>query len=242
MPPAPAHAPGPPAVVPPRKRREPARRQLGEPDALKEACAVCDILARLHREVADVRRPPQQRVVEHRHVDGQLGRLGHVRQRASPLASGHGDRGLARDAHLALVVDQAGHCAQEGRLPGPVRPDEADPLPPSHRRRDRVDGGTRPETHRHRAQLDHGTALGRADAAAATAFGQTDDPGHQVSPAPMPRPALRETRTTRKKGAPIHAVTTPIGTSAGAWTVRATRSVPIRKAAPPTMATGRMMR
>ena len=92
------------------------------------------------------------------------------------------------------------------------------------------------------SQLDHGAALGRADAAAATTFGQTDDPGHQVSPAPMPRPARRETRTTRKKGAPIQAVTTPIGTSAGAWTVRAMRSVPIRKAAPPTMATGRMMR
>ena len=185
---------------------------------------------------------PSKRVVEDRHVGGQLGRLGHVRQRASPLAAGHGDRGLAADAHLAAVVDQAGHHAQQGRLPGPVRPDEADPLPPPDRRRDRVDGGPPPEAHRHRAQLDHGAALGRTDAAASPAFGQTDDPGHQESPAPTPRPARRETSTTRKKGAPMQAVTTPIGTSAGAWTVRATRSVPIRKAAPPTMATGRMMR
>ena len=51
-----------------------------------------------------------------------------------------------------------------------------------------------------------------------------------------------DTRTKRKNGAPTQAVTTPMGISAGACTVRAIRSAPIRKAAPPTMATGRMMR
>ena len=40
----------------------------------------------------------------------------------------------------------------------------------------------------------------------------------------------------------MQAVTTPIGTSAGASTVRAIRSAPIRNAAPAIMETGTMIR
>ena len=54
--------------------------------------------------------------------------------------------------------------------------------------------------------------------------------------------AALQFRLAFKKGAPMPAVTTPIGTSVGACSVRATRSASTRKAAPQTIETGRTTR
>ena len=225
-----------------REGRQVPRRQLGQLEALEQAGAVREVGVGLDGEVADVRCPPEQAVVEHRHVRRQLRGLRHVGDGAGTLAPTHGRGRLPPDAHLTLVLDQAHQRPQQRGLPGAVRPDEAHPLSPPDRRRHRVDGGAAVEAHRHRVELHHGAVAGNAGAASAPAFRQADDRPETRHQDSMPRPARRDTSTTRKNGAPMQAVTTPMGTSAGDCAVRAIRSAPTRNAAPPTIATGRMMR
>ncbi len=222
------------------------RRQEAEIEPLEQATAVRDVVRRLHGEIGDVRRPPQQDVVEDRHVGRQLRRLRHVRHRPRPVAPGHRSRRPSAQAHLAVVIDQSRHRAQQRRLPCTVRADQADPLAPPDRRVHPVDHRTPVVAHRHGVELDHRRNAVTADRVrrAVPSIGQPDDgpePRHQ-DPVPMPALARRDTSTARKNGAPRHAVTTPIGTSVGDRIVRAMRSAPIRKAAPPTIETGMMMR
>ena len=119
------------------------------------------------------------------------------------------DRLVVADADLALVGHQPGDGPQQGGLARPVGP-----IRPSR------DLG---HTARRRP-----VSTGRPSRATDTARSSTL----------VMRPAWPLRRTRAKNGAPKKAVITPMGSSAGAMTVRATRSARIRKAAPPTRLSG----
>ena len=113
--------------------------------------------------------------------------------------------------HLALVMGEAGECAQRRRLPGTVRSDQRRPAARLRAKGEAPHGRDRPEPHPEVPRLDH----------------------------LAPR-AVR--RTTAKNGAPRKAVTTPIGSSDGESTVRATTSASTRNPAPATSESGKTAR
>src|ERR1022692_2622583 len=114
----------------------------------------------------------------------------------------------SRDGPAA--VHHPGYRTQQCRFPGAVRPDQADPLPGGDREADRVKRDRAAEPHPHVGYRDHAKSC----------------------------LARRDRSTNRKNGAPTAAVMTPIGTSAGAWTVLAAMSASTRNAAPPIMEAG----
>src|SRR5690606_15414229 len=66
-----------------------------------------------------------------------------------------------------------------------------------------------------------------------------DGDSHRLIPS---RSARSRRNNHRKNGAPTSAVSTPRGTSAGAASVRASRSQVVRNTAPPRTATGSILR
>src|SRR5436190_20571178 len=125
-------------------------------------------------------------------------------------ADGTGPRApiLLRDrpeSHRPAMRNDAGGGSQQRGLPGAVRPDDAEPRCGLDLDRDVV---------QHDALAEHDLELADLECHAA--------------------PSRPVRITTMKNGAPIRAVITPIGSSAGAITVRATVSARIRNAAPST--------
>ena len=118
------------------------------------------------------------------------------------------------DPDRPVVGDEAGHGSEQGGLPGAVGPDDPHPLP-----RPDLLGQVRQRRDRVVAHRDARRTRSRRDL-------------HVL------RPTRRERRTNKKNGAPTNAVTTPIGISLGASTVRAATSATMRKAAPPIIDTG----
>ena len=121
---------------------------------------------------------------------------------------------LVADLNVAAVADLAGHRPQQGGLPGAVRADQAEPLAVCGSLGDPVERDRRAVADPDVLEADHDRS----------------------------RRVRRDRSTNRKNGAPIVAVITVSGTSAGAWTVRATTSARTRNAAPPIIETGSTIR
>ena len=116
------------------------------------------------------------------------------------------------EPHLAVGAQDPGERAQHRRLAGAVRPEQRQPLAPFDRERDTVDDPGARGLDRDVGGADHG-------------------------------PTVRVVRSTSaKNGAPTKAVTTPIGSSAGASAVRATTSASTRNAAPTAIDSGTITR
>ena len=171
------------------------------------------VVARLRPEVADERCPPEQHVLERGHVVGQQRILRHVgEQRRPPRPRAQRQRDTV-DEHVAREVDEPDGGAQERRLAGAVGADQSEPSA----RRDR------------RAERLHDLAL-------AVAHGD----GRELERAHRATCRVRSRRM--KNGAPKNAVTTPIGSSAGAVSVRPGMSTRIRNAAPNAAVSGSSLR
>ena len=125
-------------------------------------------------------------------------------------------RGLSPpDGEFTGGRNQSSEGMHQGRLAGAVRPDHGNPIAGCHIEIDAVD-----------------------DVLAAEIDSEVAAPHCAVGHAET---RLRR-RTRRKNGAPIIAVTTPMGSSAGAMTVRAATSVRTRNAAPSMSDRGRSSR
>ncbi len=192
------------------QRDQAARRPRGEVETLEQLGADSTVTRRLAAEVAAVRRAPEQDIVRDLHVSGQHGVLWNEGDGAGEPALGVARRRLPVEVDDATVRDEAGDGAKQRCLPGSVGPDQPDPRAGVDSLGRVRDREHRPVPDREVVQLDHQTL----------------------------RCARFDRRTKRKNGAPMKAVTTPIGTSAGAWTVRATTSASMRNAAPPIIETG----
>src|SRR5881296_1728543 len=155
-------------------------------------------------EVTDVRAAAEEDVLGHRHPGWNLRLLGKHRHPPRELPRAEGRGVLVADADLTLERNQAGDRAQDAGFARAVGPDEGHPLPRCDRE---VEFG------------DHGHALVRDREPGQTYL------AHNAA-------ARVERSTAMKKGAPRNAVMTPIGSSAGATTVRAAVSARTRKAAP----------
>src|SRR5690606_36193082 len=117
------------------------------------------------------------------------------------------------DHHLAAVVaDDAQDRLEQRGLAGAVGPDDRQPLAARHVEPDPMQ-----------------------DLAPAEPYGEIDGVDHVAVPRVM-------RRTATKNGAPTNMVTTPMGSSAGAMTVRAIRSASTRNAAPPISDSGSTLR
>src|ERR1022692_2802360 len=177
---------------------------------VQEPCADLPVRRRFHLEVADVRSPAEQNVVATGHLRWQLRMLWYIGDQPGQLAVAKtaGPPAVQRDG--ATSVHHPAYRPQEGRLSRAVRPDQADPFPGGHCDADRVE--------RHGAAEPDPKIIDRDHAKSCL--------------------ARRDRSTNRKNGAPTAAVMTPIGTSAGAWTVLAAMSASTRNAAPPIMEAG----
>ena len=163
-------------------------------------------------EPRDVRGTAQADELAHRHPLGDHGTLRHERHHPGHGASLPLLRVDPGHVHRAARRDQAGQGVEERGLAGAVGADERDPLAGRHREVDPVQ--------------DRDPVAGHAEVAA----GHGGGGGHRCP--------LLLLRTRRKNGAPIAAVTTPIGSSAGDIAVRATTSVRTRNAAPTSSDSG----
>ncbi len=161
-------------------------------------------------EVAQVRGAAEQHVLLDGHVRRQHRRLRQVRDQPGAAAAAHAAKVGAVEQHGAAVPHQPGHRAQQGGLARPVRPDQGEPAAGADRER-------HPAQHRDPVQV-HGEIL-------------HGDGAHV-------RIALVERRIQTNTGEPASAVTTPIGSSAGATTVRAAVSASTRKPAPQVSESG----
>ena len=157
-----------------------------------------------------MRRTAEQHVVAHRHVGRQLGLLRHVGHQPGKPPPVHPGDLLPADRDVAAVACQARDRPQQGGLARAIRADQAEPFAVRYLLGDAVKGGQLPVADTHRIEADHDRS----------------------------RRVRRDRSTKRKNGAPAAAVITPIGTSAGACTVRAATSARTRNAAPPIIDTG----
>ena len=160
-----------------------------------------------------VRGPAQQDVVGDAHRAGHYRALRYVGYRARPGAAVGTPVLTATNADLALVRDEAGDGAGQGRFPCSVGADDAQPSSPLDAGRNAGQDGGPAQNDRRSFDIEH----------------------FQLS-------FLDWRSTTKKKGAPKNAVTTPSGTSPGEMTVRAMRSAKMRNAAPNNTESGRMRR
>src|SRR5262245_57939921 len=159
-------------------------------------------------------RSAEQDVLADAHLRGQVRLLRDVRDAAREFAPRQGPGADPVDQDGARAVGEAGDRPEQRALARTVRPDHRQPLAVVERRRDRLEDPRAVDRH---ADVLHGQR------------------GHWIT--------LRLVRTTiAKKGAPKNAVTTPIGSSAGAITVRASTSVKTRKPPPTSSETGRTIR
>src|SRR5262249_36470118 len=162
----------------------------------------------LASEGAEGRSPAEQHVFRDRHL-GRLER--HLRNECDAsrqLAAAEGLERHAADLDAASERNQAEDRPEQRRLAGPVRADQRHPFPVLDGGRDSPEDGSAAEVDRDRVEHDHG-------------------------------PTIRLVRsTTAKNGAPKNAVTTPMGSSAGASAVRAITSAKTRKPAPTSRESG----
>jgi hypothetical protein len=164
-----------------------------------------------------VRGAAEEDVVAGGHRLRQDRQLRCVRGLAGALAPRHAAGRHAVDPHHPVVGVQAEHAAQQGRLAGAVGPDDRQPPAGFHGEPDAVEHAGAAVRGREPDDLDPGAGRGRCR--------------HRRLAPTHSRPA--------KNGAPMNAVTTPMGSSAGARTTRATRSHSTRKAPPISSDAGR---
>src|SRR5690606_7561727 len=126
---------------------------------------------------------------------------------------------------LAGPADQPGDRLEQGGLAGAVRADDREPAAGRGGEPDVGEHRPAAETHAQAAHLHPGRP------------GEDRWCGRAHTPS-----RLVARRTAMKNGAPTNAVTTPIGSSAGASASRATRSARTRKAAPPSSESGSTVR
>src|SRR5688500_11347448 len=148
------------------------------------------------------------------HVRREDGGLRHIRDALRGLPPRQRGDLSSQNSYRPAVVHEACDGTKRARLPRPVRADQPHPLARLDRDVERVDDPIPVEVDRESVQDDrvHGATV------------------------------LVIRRTTAKKGAPKNAVKTPIGSSAGATTVRARRSASTRNAAPKASERGSTMR
>ena len=188
-----------------RERAELPVGEVGEIEPGERLLGRGEIAPALTARVGDVRRPPEQHVLAHRHPRRHHRHLRNDGDAPRELAPGEPPDRLAVQRDRAVVAHEPGDRAQQRRLPRAVRADQRHPLAVLDRERDAVDD-------RAAAQLDRDVI--------------ESERGHDDS-------ILRDVRsTTAKNGAPKNAVTTPIGSSAGESAVRAITSASTRKPAP----------
>ena len=154
------------------------------------------------RKRTEVRRPPEERVLGHRHPGRRRRLLRHDGDEPRELRARQLAHASPVEDDLARERQEPGDRAKQRRLAGAVRADEREPLPVGDRHVHGVDDRAAAELDRDAAHVDH---------------------------AAPPR-VVRRTRA--KNGAPQNAVTTPSGISAGASAVLATTSASTRKPAP----------
>ena len=163
-------------------------------------------------EVADVRRPAEQHVLDAGHVVGDQRLLRHVGDELRPPAArARRQRARRRRATSPRALDEADDGPQQRRLAGAVGADEPEPL-----------AGARPWSLN--GASGDGAAVGRRR--------------RSRSSSELIATPCRARSTTRKNGAPRNAVTTPIGVSAGSVSTRPGMSARIRNAAPSSTDSG----
>ncbi len=84
---------------------------------------------RLGAQVADVRGPAQQHVVQGGHVRGQFGHLGYVRDEPGQRTPAHPGGRLPADGYRPLMPHESRGGAKESRLAGSVAANDAQPAP-----------------------------------------------------------------------------------------------------------------
>ena len=160
-------------------------------------------------------RPSEQDVLRHGQRRRRLGQLRHERDEPRLLTPPPGSVGAPVHPDRPGRGNEPRQRPQQRRLPSPVGADQRHPLAGLGGQRDRLDDRAAGERDRDLERLD-----GRLHS---------------------PTQRLRR-RTIAKNGAPKKAVTTPIGSSAGDSTVRATTSVRIRKPPPTSSDSGTIAR
>ena len=184
------------------QRTEAAVGERGELQALEHVRRHRLVVTALRAEVADVRRPAEQHVLEPGHVVGDDRRLRDVGDELGPPTARAQRQRRAVDDDVTGALGDADDRPQQRGLAGAVGPDEAEPLAGVH---DVAERCQRPSL----AVVDGEVAqLERA---------------HE-------RPLVRSTRI--RNGAPRNAVTTPIGVSAGFSITRPGMSATMRNVAP----------
>ncbi len=160
-----------------------------------------------------MRSPAQHHVVDGENPRGDRRNLGHHCEGASPFAIFERRDQPPPHSNLSFDRHSAGYPVQKRSLTRTVGTDQANPFTVLDHEVDGLENAVSTEREPHSRQLD----------------------GAHVD--------LRfRRRTSRKNGAPTKAVTTPIGSSAGATTVRAATSAPTRKAPPIMQDSGRTRR
>ena len=189
---------------------EGAVREVGQRQALEHTGDDAPVGAALPREVAEMRRPSQHRVVAHGHARRHERLLVYEGNPARDRLGGHRRHRFTADLDSPSMGDQAGNRAQHRGLACAVGTDQRQPFAGRHGEREFAHHLMTVIRHRHSLELqrNHGSTV-RA-----------------------------ERMTTMKNGAPRNAVTTPMGISAGEATVRARASASTRNAAPSSSESG----
>lgn len=212
-----------PLALAPRQGAHGPVGQGGQVQAVEHRAGHGQVGRALQAEGPDVGRAAQQHVVDHPHPRGDDRVLGHHGQPAGPLPVGERGGAAPVQGDGAAEPGPPGHGPDQGGLAGAVGAHQRDPGPGGHGQRHLAHHVPPAQAHRHVA-----TGQARRSDGASRA-------GHVGT-------RRRVRSTTAKKGAPTRAVTTPMGTSAGARAVRASRSARVRKAPPSSRDTGRMTR
>ena len=122
-----------PLPLPTREGSERPVRQMDDPEIPQCSLGDGHVGISLCRQVAEVRGPAQQDVVDHVHLLWKYRVLGHDgnRSRRFPATQLRGEP--TTDPYHAVVSNRSGDGPQQRRLARPVRSDEADPFAGRHR-------------------------------------------------------------------------------------------------------------
>src|SRR5215211_5246557 len=196
------------------ERAQPAISEVGGVQPAQGEAARVDVARAQCGGIAEVRRAPEEYVLEHRHVGRKHRGLRNERDPPRHLPPGERRHLVSAHGNAARVRHETRDGPENGCLPGAVWPYEPNPLYRYHREAEILDDARAVESHRDPFEVKrfHGATVR----------------------------VMRS--TTAKNGAPKNAVTTPIGNSAGEITVRARRSARTRKAAPNASERGRTTR
>ena len=223
--------------------------EAGEVQPAEHLVHGVEVGGRLPAQRRDVRGAAEQHVVQHRHAGRHHRGLCHGGHHPGAVPAAQRGARRTEQGDRPRRGQQAADGAQQGGLAGAVRADHGDPLADG-------DGEVDAGQDRRAAEVDVQPAhLDGRHTAVATPGGKTPDEGPLDGAARRTtagragggfaahvstRRAVRSTRT--KNGPPSRAVTTPIGSSDGAATVRATTSVSARNAPPNSSDSGRITR